>query len=116
MTALQIRSATYGDADSICRVHLSSIREICSRDYSPVQIHSWSQGPRPESYQAAMKNGERMFVAVDNDEIVGFAGCVADEIRAVYVHAGHVGKGVGVLLLFRVEQQTLTETVIRWRI
>ncbi|HTB22894.1 MAG TPA: GNAT family N-acetyltransferase [bacterium] len=86
------------DAEAICRVHLDSIRRLDGPHYSSKQIETWCAGKRPESYVQSMSDGESMFVAIQNGQVVGFGGIRRDEIRAVYVSPDHVLLGAGSLL------------------
>ena len=104
-----IREAAARDAAGIHRMHLASIRQICSKDYTSTQINAWTSTPHPEGYVESMECGERMFVAVDNGKVIGYSSVCEDEICAVFVHPYHVGRGVGKSLLERVEQEAVDE-------
>jgi putative acetyltransferase len=101
-----IRRASAEDAVDICRVHVSSIREVCAADYTPEQINTWAGGKTPEGYVRAMQAGEQMFVALLADEVVGFGSIdlTKSTIQAVYVHPTALGKGAGKALLLALEE------------
>lgn len=111
-----IRAATSEDAESIHSVHIQSISQICSRDYTPAEIAAWTSGPKPESYVKAMEEGEKMFVAVADGQIAGFTGIKSDEICAVYVHPAFVGKGIGKALLDRAEKHLVEQNISEGRL
>jgi len=103
---IKVRRATAEDALEICRVHVSSIREVCARDYTSEQISAWAGGKTPEGYVRAMNAGEEMFVALVEKNIVGFGAIdlAKSTIQAVYVHPQAIGKGVGQALLLALEE------------
>jgi putative acetyltransferase len=110
----RIRQATLCDAEAICAVHVASIRGLCAADYTAQQIDGWAGAKHPERYRRAMAEGERMFVAeVPSGEagnvVVGLAGVHGNEVRAVYVHPDHVGRGVGGALLGALEEQARSD-------
>ncbi len=103
---ITVRRAFQDDADNILALHMASIKELCSADYSQEQIDAWTANRLAAGYKWAMsEGGESMFVALAEDRIVGFASFRADEVCAVYVSPDHAGRGVGRVLLKTVEQQ-----------
>lgn len=103
----RIRRAVPDDAEAIWRLHVESIRMICTADYTPEQIDAWTRPHRPQNYIDSMANGEIMFIAEDNDRINGFASLIDSEVRAVYVSPSAVRKGVGAALLAAVESKAI---------
>jgi putative acetyltransferase len=105
----RVRPATPSDADAICAVHVASIRGLCAAHYTAKQIAGWAGAKHPDRYCRAMAEGERMFVAELESgagrAVIGLAGIHGNEVRAVYVHPDHVGRGVGGVLLAALEQQ-----------
>ena len=101
-----IRAAQVEDADAICEVHVRSIREVCSSHYSEEEIDAWSGEKQPENYIHAMKKGECILVAEEDNRVIGFGGMLLKEqvITAVYVHPSFVGKGTGLKILTRLEE------------
>ena len=99
-----IRPAQAADAAGIADVHVRAIREVCSKSYAAHQIEAWVSGKCPELYLDAIAT-KPFFVAVLNDDVVGFAQLnpEAGEVKAVYVRPDCVGRGVGRLLLQTLE-------------
>ncbi len=93
---MKIRKATAKDAESICRMHTASIRELCKSHYTQGQIEEWTDALRPDRYVAAMELFEFMVAEVEG-EILGL--CVLDldnaELNALYVAPWTIGKGIG---------------------
>jgi putative acetyltransferase len=98
-----IRRATVDDAEAICDLHVSSIRELCAADYTPQQIEAWAGRKRPEPYAEAMTDArETMFVAVENhgrDRLVGFVAFKESELYGLYIAPQHIRRGAGTALL-----------------
>ena len=100
-----IRRATPDDAEAITPVHVASIRTLCAEDYTPEQIDAWAGWKSPDKYRAAMAAGEVFFVAEVDGRVVGFSVLFGDEVKAVYLHPDHVGRGIGRGLLEAVEAE-----------
>ena len=95
-TSVKIRPATHDDAAEIFRVHVTSVREVCSADYTLEEIEAWVGPRRPEHILWGMtKNGETMLVAEEDSEIVGFGSLKGDRIIAVYVLPNRLRRGIG---------------------
>ena len=81
---------------SLWDVYFSSIRMVCSKDYSKEQIEAWA----PESFDLNIF-GEKMdnlnpFVAISNGKAVGYADLQEDGlIDHFFVHGNFQGKGIG---------------------
>ena len=67
---LKIRDATLEDAKELLEVHIRSIREICSDDYTDEQISAWSDPKTDESYHEPISKG-CFWVAEFDGKIVG---------------------------------------------
>src|SRR4051794_2297601 len=96
---INVRPGVPGDAEAIWRVHVASIRQVCSSHYTPEQIEAWAGPKRPENYVRAMSNGEWFWVAVDNGEVVGFVSFHGDTVYGLYVAPGKLRQGIGAALL-----------------
>jgi lipoyl(octanoyl) transferase len=101
-----IRLATLDDAEGICAAHIASIREVCSRDYSPEQIEAWAGPKNAEMYRKSLRDGNVIFVADEHGRIDGFIELDFQhrEIRAFYLRKEAIGKGIGSELLSQGEQ------------
>lgn len=102
----QIRAAAPDDARQIRDVHINAVRTLAANDYTPAQIEAWVGDLAPDNYRYAMQElGEAMFVASQQDRIVGFASLLGKEVRAVYVHPDYARQGIGSALLNAVEHE-----------
>ncbi len=97
---IAIRRATDADRVAIARVHEASIRGLGRTHYSPEQVESWAAHIHPENYPIE----HDIFVAVDGDEVLGFGHYHNGEIAAVYVDPSHTGRGIGRLLMAKLEE------------
>lgn len=105
---MTIRAARPEDAEAICRVHVTSIRVLCARDYTPAQIEAWAGPKCAADYVRGLEAGEAIYVAETHGEIVGFGCRNGDELRALYIAPATTGRGVGTELLKRIEADALT--------
>lgn len=92
-------------------VHVTSVRTLCSSDYTLEQIEAWVGRLDPEKRRQGMARdleasqlgqtpSEILFVAEDKlGAIVGFSSLGKDEVNAVYVHSHYTRLRVGTLLL-----------------
>jgi putative acetyltransferase len=101
-----IRRFREGDEPALFRVFSSSIRTIASRDYTPEQVEAWA----PEDVDWAVWNtrirGINPFVAVRDDEVVGYADVQANGyIDHFFVSGAHARQGIGQLLMNRLIQE-----------
>jgi GNAT superfamily N-acetyltransferase len=99
-----IRRAIEADARAIMEAHVSSVRNLCGPFHTPQQITAWIGQVQPENYRQAMVHGEKMFVAEDEGQIIGFSSVQGSELRAVYVHPDHVRRKIGTALLTAAER------------
>jgi GNAT superfamily N-acetyltransferase len=99
-TTLEIRRARDTDRDAIWRVHVHSIRALCTGWYGEAEIGVWVGRLTPEVYRGAILN-RVVLVAEQDGEIVGFGQLDLDraEIEAVYVVPDTARQGVGSRLL-----------------
>ena len=103
-----IRPAVVEDAEALCVIHKSAIRQICCHDYSPEQIEAWAGKKNPESYRTRIVS-QVAFTAVSNDQIVGFVRFHPEtsELCSVFVDPHWARKGVGGALMKHAEQAAL---------
>ncbi|MEE6248822.1 MAG: GNAT family N-acetyltransferase [Bdellovibrionota bacterium] len=100
MRNIKIRKTKLEDIDAVMRVHSSSIRDLCSNDYSEDQIQLWSAVNYDEGiWQNSVLREHHLVLEVDG-EIMGFChSCVqldgTGEIRELYLSKQIAGKGYG---------------------
>ena len=108
---MQVRRATPNDALATFALHVASVRAFGPEGYAPDQVRAWARKDHgPEGYPIA-DDAHHFVVAERGGEVAGFGDLVpgsddvdADgEVRAVYVHPAHAGRGVGSALLAALE-------------
>lgn len=102
---ITIRPAKPEDADAILHSHVASIQGLCAHDYTAEEIAAWTSPKRADAYRGALEKGHAIFVALEDDRIVGFGDLGGEEIFGLYVHPQYVGRGVGKLLLEALESE-----------
>jgi putative acetyltransferase len=108
---MQVRPATPEDAPAVFALHVASIRTLGPEGYDPDQVRAWARKDHgPEGYPID-EEGHHFVVAEREGEVAGFGDLVPDseevdaeaDIRAVYVHPEHAGRGVGSTILAELE-------------
>lgn len=95
---MEIKTATIKDSKEMHRLHTDAVLKTCKDFYTKEQIDAWLHGRTPEGYHEAIKKGD-MYVAENNDKIVGFGHVLPGEIVAIFVDPTFHKKGAGKLLL-----------------
>jgi putative acetyltransferase len=108
---MQVRPATPGDALAVFALHVASIRALGPDGYAPDQVRAWARKDHgPEAYPIE-DDDHHLVVAEREGEVAGFGDLVPDsedvdaeaDVRAVYVHPRHAGRGVGAAILAGLE-------------
>ena len=99
-----VRRARQDDCRSIMRTHTGAVRTIPAYHYTPEEIEAWAIPRKLESYQQAVDHKE-FYVAAEGEDIVGFGVLDQNEgvVEAVYVSPEVKGKGLGLMLLRKLE-------------
>ncbi len=95
---MQIKSAKISDKENIYKIHTSTVREACKNFYTQEQIEAWLKNKSPEGYIEAIEKNE-MFIAEENNQIIGFGHAIAWEIVAIFVDPKSHKRWVGKMLL-----------------
>lgn len=103
---LVIRRAKPEDNDSIGRIHLRAIREICASHYAPEEIEAWAKPRRPDHYVEYIRSNE-FYVAEENGNVIGFGALnqASGEIEAVYIAPEVARRGIGQRILGKLEER-----------
>jgi putative acetyltransferase len=101
-----IRKADQADCSSIAHVHTAAVRAISTSLYTPEEIEAWARPRTPEDYTQSIRTKE-FYVAVGEGTIVGFGVLNQEsrEIEAVYVSPNVGSRGVGRMILCRLEDR-----------
>lgn len=103
---LALRKAAPQDAETILRINLRSIFELCVPAYDASVLRQWV-GARTAEYFAKSLSREQIYLAELNGEPVGFMDVLKGEILAVYVLPGFERRGIGSFLLSAAIRQAL---------
>ena len=95
-----IRRATDDDRVAIARLHEASIRALGLACYTAEEVNSWAAGVAPERYIIE----QAMYVATIDGDVIAFGHYDHGEIMAVYVDPSHLRRGVGRLMMAKLEE------------
>lgn len=105
-----IRRANTSDAEGIIGAHISSIREVCSKDYTTEQIEAWSRARdvKPELLRQTIER-DLVWVVEKDQKIYGFSQlAIMDhdqaEIMGFYLVKEVLGIGLGNQLMNQIIQ------------
>jgi len=102
---MRIRRSVIEDAAELARLHKGTIRTINKADYSPKQIEVWSKRTNAKRFRNSHAIAVR-YVVIDGKKIVGFSDFKKEDPETfwgLYVHKDHLGKGIGSLLMQKME-------------
>jgi len=71
-TDLLIRRAVPSDAEAIHRAHMTSIQEVCAKDYSPEEIRAWGHRPFDEKKRLSAIKSDLVLVVEKSGSIEGY--------------------------------------------
>lgn len=101
---MHVRPATPEDAVALPALHSAAVEAFGPASYDAAQVAAWAKRDerKPDDYDLDEGN---LVVADRDGAVAGFGHVVADEreVRAVYVHPDHAGRGVGAALLAHLE-------------
>jgi GNAT superfamily N-acetyltransferase len=102
---MHIRNAKDDDRFKIYDLHINSIKHYCSAFYSEEAITAWLELKSPEEYKSLSSN-KIIIVAEKDNEIVGFGliNLNKKSIDSLYLKPHMAGKGIGKLLLQKLEE------------
>ena len=118
LLVFKLRSATGPDAEAIIRIHFAAVHETASPYYPPDVVSAWSKPPCEDRYERVRQSiakGDEMFVVAERESvIVGFGSIVPreHELRSVYVHPDLGRRGVGAMILERLERMAMEQRVV----
>ena len=92
------RPANHDDIGSIGEVHRDSVRTLCASHYSPEQLEAWFEDRPPNMYVNAIRE-HRIWLATEQDCVLGFVEIRTCEIEKLFVRGNAAGRGIGGELL-----------------
>ena len=82
-TEISIRLAIDRDRNRIIQLHSESIRQLCTADYTPIQIQALLEDKKVYWTKSW---GDVVLVAEYGEKIVGFSAFMRGTVSAMYVH------------------------------
>ena len=94
-----IRRAKHEDAEGIIIAHVSSIRNICSKDYTPAQIEAWAGRKFRAELWCQTIDRDYVWIIEHEGKILGFGHLALmseelGEIMGLYLIPPAIGKGL----------------------
>ncbi|MCB5196946.1 GNAT family N-acetyltransferase [Deefgea salmonis] len=103
---MKIRRFQVGDEIALSLVFLSAVHKVASRDYTREQIHAWAPTDMDLGIWAKHIQVLQPFVAEIDNEIAGYADLQpSGYIDHFYVSGKYARKGVGSLLMNRIDEE-----------
>ncbi|PYC17632.1 GNAT family N-acetyltransferase [Pseudomonas mosselii] len=93
-----VRRAQREDAEAISRIVIAALRESNSQDYPAEVIAQVEQSFSPAAVSALLES-RVVFVAVNQNNLLGTASLDGEVVRTVFVAPTHHGTGIGRLLM-----------------
>lgn len=101
-----IRRFQSGDGAALRRVFHSAVHRVASADYSPEQIEAWAPDSVDLDGWEQHMQSLNPFVAVEGDEIVGYADIQrSGYIDHFYVSGHHPLRGIGTQLMHALHEE-----------
>ncbi|GJD41962.1 putative N-acetyltransferase YafP [Methylobacterium bullatum] len=106
-----IRPARPDDAEGISRVVVTTLCETNAKDYSEEVIARVKQGFSPSAVSDLLAQ-RLVFVAVNDDVVIGTASLDGRVVRTVFIEPGWQARGIGRALMIEVERAAIERGVV----
>lgn len=110
-----VRAARAEDAAAISKVIIAALRESNALDYPPEVIAQVEQNFAAPQILSLMSQ-RQVYVAIDDQIVVGTASLDQQVIRSVFVAPEQQGKGIGRRLMARIESVAATHDLKELRV
>ena len=110
-----VRAARAEDAAAISKVIIAALRESNALDYPPEVIAQVAQNFAAPQVLALMSQ-RQVYVAIHDQVVVGTASLDQQVIRSVFIAPEQQGKGIGKLLMARIESVAATHGLKELRV
>ena len=110
-----VRAARAEDAAAISKVIIAALRESNALDYPPEVIAQVEQNFAAPQILSLMSQ-RQVYVAIDDQVVVGTASLDQQVIRSVFVAPEQQGKGIGRRLMARIESVAATHDLKELRV
>ena len=97
---MDLRDYHSGDCPALIRLFRETVHAVCAGDYTPEQLDAWAPEDVPQPAWNRSFLAHRTLVAVEGEEIVGFADLdpATGYLDRLYVHRDHQRQGVAAAL------------------
>ncbi|GAB5538444.1 MAG: GNAT family N-acetyltransferase [Salibacteraceae bacterium] len=105
MIEITIKNASVNDLSEMKQLFVSTIKNVCSNDYSPDQIEVWTSSIHNKQRWEGVLSNQHVFLAKSNKALIGFATLKDNQyIDLLYVHKDFQGCNVASSLLSVLEK------------
>ena len=105
---LTFRRAVRADLDAVQQLFVNTIRNVCTKDYSPDQIRAWTASVEDKERWTRILEAQYFILALSGDRIVGYASLKdTDYLDFLYVHHEYQRQGVASAVYSQVEEEAL---------
>ncbi|NNU62983.1 GNAT family N-acetyltransferase [Ochrobactrum soli] len=94
-----VRPMVEMDVESIHNIHTECLRTSLACSYTPEQLEAWLAGRTPQGYWRSQQSGSPYLVAAINDEVIGYANWMDEELMSLFVQPKFQKSGIGSKLL-----------------
>lgn len=101
---MNIRNFKESDADEVSKMLTEQAPSVFSKYYPKEAVDLFVRNSRPEELIKSSKEKE-IFVAVDDDQIIGTGRLEGDTISTIFVDISYQGKGVGKAIMDYLEKR-----------
>lgn len=111
---ITIRNIQATDKDAVLSIHKQSIYGICKDHYTEKEMKAWTDRLTPSLFNEGIKDENNIGVVAVESAIVigyGFFNLRDRELRALYVLPQFTCKGVGKLIMARLEDMALKKNI-----
>lgn len=112
-----VRGVELADATPLWGIRTRAIRELCAGHYPVADVHAWASVPMPPRFAEVLVLQRAVVVEEEGRAIAfGFLDRDDGEVAAVYVSPDVARRGVGRMLLARLEADAVAHGLARLRL
>ena len=105
---IELRPANCKELMLLWELRTRAVAHACAAHYSAPVLAAWLAAPAPDSLQQHVGDGGGT-VAIEDGRLLGYAvlDAASGEVDAVFVEPAHQGRGIGAMLMRRLEAAAL---------
>ena len=101
----EIRRPRLDEAEAVFGLFRDTVRRVNSQDYTSEQIDIWLDSRQDEITAEQIQGGHWWAYVDDCGNLLGLGTLGDNQITGLYVHADHLGEGIGSAVLAHMEEQ-----------